>query len=257
MAYFILGRRFTQLLSSDFIEYAPQLLEVVNGGRNSLGVFGHGTSTGGMIALSGFILLFSFESIYGACLLLSIWAFAGQVAILEVMRANLPQELHERLAIAAMLIPSVVFWSSGLLKEAPAMGAFGFLLLGANWIVWGRRYIVGAILVLASAYVVGITKSYILFAFFAAAAVWLFWHRSTVAEKAIAVLARPFYLAVGTALVVLSLAALSVLFPRFAPENLAGEAAQLQALYARQGGARRTISVRERRALSRNSRRRR
>lgn len=234
--YYMQGGRLAEKLSEDFFWYAPKLVQIMNGHPTSLAVFGTGSSTGSMIAISAFVLFFTLGSLYAACLAVSMWSFSGQLAILYVMCKSFPRELHQRLAIAALLVPSVVFWSSGLLKEGPAMGAIGWLVLGAYFLVHWRKPLLGFVLVAIGAYIIGMVKSYVLFPAFIAIGVWVFWHRAATARRVTAVISRPIYLVLGGLAVAGAIAGLSAAFPRFALNNLADETARLQELYAYQGG---------------------
>jgi hypothetical protein len=65
--------------------------------------------------------------IFTHLLLLNFWAFAGQTALCNLFVKIRPNHRIEAV-IAAYLIPSVLFWTSGMLKEGMLIGFFGFLL---------------------------------------------------------------------------------------------------------------------------------
>lgn len=59
--------------------------------------------------------------------LLNFWAFAGQTALCNLFIKIRPNHRLQAV-IAAYLVPSVLFWTSGMLKEGMLIGFFGFLL---------------------------------------------------------------------------------------------------------------------------------
>ena len=48
------------------------------------------------------------------------------------LRVSFPIEVRTRMLVASMLVPSVVFWSSAILKETVAMAACGWVILGLH-----------------------------------------------------------------------------------------------------------------------------
>src|SRR6478752_8087833 len=69
--YFEAGKFFASRLRSDFFDMAPRLLDILFQHSPPLPFPGiaAGSNTGSMQAISGFICLFSGESIYAACML--------------------------------------------------------------------------------------------------------------------------------------------------------------------------------------------
>lgn len=80
-----------------------------------------------IIRLNAVIRLFSFGSIYVHAVFFTFISFVGLTAIYKVFSDKL--KINKVLiVITVYLIPSVLFWTSSVLKEAVLMFSFGFLL---------------------------------------------------------------------------------------------------------------------------------
>jgi hypothetical protein len=154
------------------------------------------------------------------------------VCLYEVFRQTFPEALRVRLLVATMLVPSVVFWSSGLLKESVAMAGLGPLTLGVHRMLNGRL-IAGVWLVVFGAVVVGLVKPYILFAFVVASGVWLY---ATRARAAGLPMLSPRAAVTALVLGVGGLIVLGKIFPKYAFENIAEQAAFRQEIGERARG---------------------
>lgn len=197
----------------------------------SLGwVLGSGTSTGAMAAWSAILQLMTNNSSHATLLIVSLLAFSGQLAFYGVFRACLPKYLHRRALIATFLIPSVVFWTSGLLKEAFALCGLGWAL----YALFALTYISSRnpkywVLLIVSAGLVGIFKAYALVPLAAGMAFWLLAKRSL--ELTGVVRFRVRYIVAALLLAVLGVVAIGEIFPRLAYESAIEETAQLQGAY--------------------------
>jgi hypothetical protein len=186
-------------------------------------VIGVGTSTGTMNALSAFMVLFIGPSLLAASTLISFGAMYGNLAIYEVFREIYPQ-YRVRLLVACTLVPSVVFWSGGLAKEAVALCGFG-------WLIWGSHRVMaqwrpaGWMAIVAGGVVLALVKPYVLFGYIVAGAVWLYWRRAVRRGQ---VRVRPIYIALAVIGGIGGIVLLGRVFPRFAVENLIDEASDLQ-----------------------------
>lgn len=221
-------------LRMDFQTNGWELLKVLfrGDGNLPLNFAGIGSGTGSMTAIAAFIFYFTGGGIYTGCILLGIAAFFGKLAIYEVFRQSHPLVLHRRLLIATMLVPSVVFWSSGLLKESVAMAGLGPLMLGVHRIL-GSRPLTGLVLTAFGAVTVALVKPYILFAFIVAAATWIY---TSLAWKGHTPRLRPIHLAFGLSVAVFGLTALGKVFPQYTIESLADQAALRQEMGQRVRG---------------------
>lgn len=185
---------------------------------------GIGSSTGSMSAIAGLIAYFTRGYVYASCVLLGVAAFFAKLCVYEVFRQTYPQPLHRRLLIANLLIPSAVFWSSGLLKEAVAIVGLGPVMLGLHRMLRGRL-LSGFILLSVGSVAIGLVKAYILFAFVIAAGAWIYADRAWRGRGA---QLRPVHLFIGLGVAVGGLILLGKLFPQYALESLVEQAAYYQ-----------------------------
>jgi hypothetical protein len=193
-------------------------------------VLGAGTSTGSMSALDGFISLIDGESIFGTSLVIALWAFFGKLSMYHAFRLRVPPELRLRVLVAVLLVPSVVFWSCGILKESVAIGALGLMVLGLHYFVTNQR-VRGLPLMVLGALIVGLFKPYILFPFALGAGVWYFLQRFESRGEPPAF--KPVYLIAGGIIAVGGVVMLGHLFPAYALESLGEEAARQQEIGSR------------------------
>jgi hypothetical protein len=201
-----------------------------------LPIQGAGSGTGTMVALvAGLALVFRY-SLYGACLSVAILAFVGKVALYRVFRELLPQAVRVRMLVAALLMPSAVFWSSGIQKEAFVIAGIGPVWLGVHRILRGRP-ILGVVYALVGALPIGLLKPYTLFALAVAAGAWVGVDRLQVRSGGSGpVRIRPAYLVLSAALIYGGVIALGQLFPSYSVDNLGEDLARHQYLGHVTGG---------------------
>lgn len=77
-----------------------------------------------VIRFNAFVRLFSFGSIYVHNVVINFLSFTGFVAILKVFISYF-KKYEYLLIFSIFLVPTTIFWSSGLLKEGILMFAFG------------------------------------------------------------------------------------------------------------------------------------
>lgn len=87
------------------------------------------TSNGLIIRLIAICNIFSFSNIYINTLFFSFFSFSGLTALYKVFSKHF-RAVPVIPVVALYLLPSVVFWGSGLLKEAPVFFFLGLLFYG-------------------------------------------------------------------------------------------------------------------------------
>lgn len=231
LEYHHLGSLFSRLLFENFARYAPQMLSYIGQQEVAFaqGIGYSGTPTGSMIGLSAFVLfIVGGSSLFAACLLMGTLAHFAQLAIYRALRRDIPSELRPRAAAVCLTLPSVVFWTSGLVKESVVMIGLGLLVSGMVQVVRDRRWGRGLPLCALGMVPLAFIKPYVLFAFFIAAAWWTYMNAIGGDGRIAKVLSRPLVLVSTAAGVAIGLTVLGLLFPRFALDNIAEEAARLQ-----------------------------
>ncbi|HVW28572.1 MAG TPA: hypothetical protein VHC69_24575 [Polyangiaceae bacterium] len=119
-------------------------------------------SSGSMIALTTFSLLFTWRSLPAACVLIGVASFFAKVRIYDVFRAETDARLHRRIIAATMLVPSTIFWSSGLIKEAFATIGLGLVFKELyHWFYRRRLLTDGLVAAAIGLALLATTKAYV------------------------------------------------------------------------------------------------
>jgi hypothetical protein len=117
-----------------------------------------------IIRFNALAMLFSFQNFNVHTIIMCFVCFLGLTALYKAFVSYFVHK--EKLLFAALfLIPSVVFWSSGVLKEGILLVALGFLFFSFFHVFILRKHILlNAICLLASSFLILIDKNYILLA---------------------------------------------------------------------------------------------
>jgi hypothetical protein len=115
-----------------------------------------------------------FNSYLCISLVFGFFALSGAIKIFKVFHYYYPFCTKE-IALAAIFIPSVGFWSAGLLKDPICFGCLGFILYGVHSIFIRKiNYISSIIIILACFFLLYHIKVYILLTLLLGIIVWLF-----------------------------------------------------------------------------------
>ena len=124
-----------------------------------------------MFKIAGAIGLLCFGSYLPIALVFSLLSFWGTWMIFLVFNEQYPT-LRKYIAITTLFIPSVVIWTTGILKEPLCMFALGLCFYTFNNILHRRRIIKNIILFLFGAIILLSVKDYIFYFFIAAICIW-------------------------------------------------------------------------------------
>jgi hypothetical protein len=118
--------------------------------------------------------LFFLNSYLCMSLLFGFYAYAGSIRILKFFLYYYPSYRKE-LAIAAVFIPSVCFWSAGFLKDPICFGSIGFILYGVlNLFIKRKHFFISLLIIAVASLLISSLKVYILLAFLLSLVIWLF-----------------------------------------------------------------------------------
>lgn len=127
-----------------------------------------------MVKLLSPLTLISFNSYLVTTLFISLIAFYGSWKIYQVFKDLWP-EGKKYVFIAVFLVPSVSFWSTGLLKDSIAFSAVNCLIYAVYFIITKKEFSLGKIcLALISMFLLYQLKIYILFSFIPAVFVLIY-----------------------------------------------------------------------------------
>jgi hypothetical protein len=192
-------------------------------------MIGASTSTGSMSAIAGLV-----TALVGAGGVVGGSVFSGlcllsRVGLFTVCARWFPWVRRDYLYMAITLMPSVVIWSSGYFKEAVALTGLCTVVWGLDLIFAQRRYIIPAALVFVGFWMVFLFKGFFLVPLALALGLQLIAARSAArpGARGEASLVR---IALGAALGVAGVFALSSLFPQLSLEQLTERTSELQAI---------------------------
>ncbi len=225
--YFRYGEILARMMERDPLHVIPEVMALLlhEPHRLPLNIIGAGTATGSMSALAAWSFYILGPSEYASGIAFAMLSLCGKIAMYRVFRANVDSDFRWAVAIATLVLPSFVFWSSGLIKEAVAVAGFGWTLFGIHlWVAEGRA-VSGWALMVAGSLPILLIKPYILFPLVLAGGSWYYWSRSLKRGR---VRVRPVHLAVAAMLGVGGIVLLGQYFPEYAPDTFSRHSYQLQ-----------------------------
>ncbi len=117
-----------------------------------------------IIRFNAFIMLFSFGNFHVHTIFMCFICFLGLTALYKTFAAYFINK--ERLLFAALfLVPTVVFWSSGVLKEGILLFALGYLFYSFfNVFIIKKNIVLNIICLVIASWLILINKNYLLLA---------------------------------------------------------------------------------------------
>jgi hypothetical protein len=227
--YYRSGVELANALRNDFDFIFPEMVRLFFHDPEAnlpFAVFGGAGPTGSLSAITAILFYLLGDSLIGSSMAVALAAFFGKVAIAHAIGEDLDPEKRRLVLAASLLVPSVVFWSSTIAKEAVVVAFLGFALLALRPVIAGQVNpvkLVGAGLCLVP---VAMIKPYVLLPLSIAFAAWLYWDRAGRLGRAVTI--RPAYVVVAVVVVTGFFAVVGRLSPQFAVENLAKSTATSQ-----------------------------
>jgi len=232
LGYHRLALRLSRFVRADPERFLPEVIALAMRQDADLPVPVLGQATGSMSGIATLTSLITFDSIYASCVVLATGAYLGTYALYLVYRETFAERIRVPLLIAAMGLPSMVFWSSGIMKESVAMAGFGLCIWGLHRTFTKR--LAGLPAALIGGTLMGLVKPYILVTLVAAAGVYAYWLRAHQRGRGVRI--RPVALVITAGLAVFGVMAFGELFPRYAVAEIADEFSGLQTVGARVSG---------------------
>jgi hypothetical protein len=234
--YARLGRYIAAHLRTDLMSILPGLLDVLmqSPERAALPVEMGAKSTGSMQVIGAFAMFVFNDSLYAACAGIAAAAFLSKLALYGAAKRQLPDVSERTLLFCCMLVPSTVFWSTVLVKEAIAM--IGLCVAVAAWqrFISGERGLLVWLRLAAAGVTIILTKAYIVPALAAGMAVWYLLHALNARQEK--VVFKLWHMVAAAGLVLLAIAGIGLLMPEFALDNLEENLAREQITGEREAG---------------------
>lgn len=228
LAYWEQGSVVADLMRSDVGRWAPEYFKLFFHLESQIpfGFMG-GLTTNSLGVLASFCLLALGNSLYATAAAFGMGAFLGKVVTYRALRDSFPQAFRPTLMGAILLLPSAVFWSSGIIKEAAVIMFLGVAIWGVKALVRDSNWIQGLTALALSLPPIAMIKAYVIFPLLLAAGAWFYWQRVTSAGRVVAL--KPFSMVVAAAMAVGGVLVAGRLFPEYSVENMGRQTAEMQA----------------------------
>jgi hypothetical protein len=139
-AYFAKGSLLATFVERAPDSFGPDLLRMTLKASVMLpGAEMSGSSTGSMQGIATWIVLLLGDSFFAANVCAAVTASLGLLLLYRAARERIRLEFDWRVAALVLCTPSLVFWTSGLLKESFAMTGLGLAVFGVVSFFQGRR----------------------------------------------------------------------------------------------------------------------
>ena len=118
-----------------------------------------------MVKITSFINLFSFNRYLISSVFISLIAFYGSWKMFKSFIYFFPK-YHKAIFISVFMLPSVIFWSSGILKDTITFAALGIFFYHFVNIFFRRRFsLLSIIIIFITVYIIFKLKAYIILGF--------------------------------------------------------------------------------------------
>lgn len=236
LLYHDLGAVVAQQIRDDF-RYLPDLLSLAlqQPGHRFFWVIGAGSSTGTMVALSGSMEFLVGHSLVAKCLIFALTAFVGKLIFYRGFKQFLPTHLQTRALIAIMMLPSAVFWSSGIVKESVTITGLGFFFFGFLFLLRRRSLsFVPVLSLVVGTFLISLTKTYVFVVLAISCGLWIGMDRLRKKNKRFVLKFKHILLLTITAVGIFAL--IQKVYPEYSLEEVSRETATLQNSYRQLGG---------------------
>jgi len=225
--YFSYGEILAQMMERDPTHVIPEVTALLmqRQPRLPFTIIGAGNATGSMSALAAWSFYLLGPSKYASGVAFAMLSLSGKIGLYRVFREHVEPEQRRYVALTTLFLPSFVFWSAGLIKEAVAIAGFGWVVFGIHSWITKARVFPSWLFIIVGAAPIMLMKPYILFPLVLAGGSWYYWARSLKRGR---VRIRPVYLAIGAALAVGGIALLGQQFPEYAADTFSNRAYELQ-----------------------------
>ncbi|MBL0130309.1 MAG: hypothetical protein IPP43_03595 [Chitinophagaceae bacterium] len=107
-------------------------------------------------------------------MMFAFFALGGTIRLFKTFYHFYPK-LYRELALACLFLPSVCYWSSGLLKDPICLGAVGYITYAfLNLFVKKEKYLISIAWIVACGFLLYIIKIYILLVLVLSLLIWQF-----------------------------------------------------------------------------------
>ena len=135
-------------------------------------IHGIGSATGSFTGITIIIAVFMGPSIWSVGFAFSMFAYLGQLMVFFGLSKHFKESFKIYVTLIAFFIPSVIFWSSGIIKETVALIGIGFMTLAFSNLFYIKiEKWLNILLFFIGGFLVWTVKPYLLVTFITAAGV--------------------------------------------------------------------------------------
>ena len=151
-----------------------------------------------IVRIAAVLSMLCFNTYTVIALFFACISFSGMWAMFMTFAKIRPQ-VYEQLAMAVFFIPSVFFWGSGLMKDSLCLGALGWIFYAFyQGAIQKKRLVKSLFIGGIAAYLLYVTKIYILLSFVPPALIWVFNENSQrIKNGLVRIVAKPFLIGIG------------------------------------------------------------
>lgn len=145
-----------------------------------------------VVKLAAFMNLFSWSSYICTSILFALIGFSGSWAFfITLLKIN--NRIPKQLAIASFFVPSVVLWSSGILKDTVTYAALCWMFYSFYCVInEGQFRIKHILIILVSGYILYVVKIYILMCFMPCLLIWsYFLFQKKIQSRTMKIISQP------------------------------------------------------------------
>ncbi len=180
--------------------------------------------------------LLAFKSYFSTTLLVALFTYWGVWHFFLLLVEKYPT-MEKQMAIAALFVPSVFFWGSGISKDSLILCCVGLILYHIDKIASGRFWQVGSIALIAlTGYYMFIVKPYVLVSLVPAIGLWrTLYLRDKIKVKFIRTAVLPIVGALSVIVMVISLDFLAKYNARYSMDSFVDTAQSMQGWHYKEG----------------------
>lgn len=214
-----------EMLLVDSNDWSPQTYDAITYRR-----FFSSPTEATVIRISGLVSPLGLGTYLGISFVLTIFSFLGCWAIYRVFYDLYPH-LHKPLAYAILFLPSMCFWSTGIMKDSLVIAGLGLFVNGIyNSIISPQKQIGRSVIfMIIGVWLMKSIKVYVLASILPAVVIWVFFmYKERISNPTLKKIAGPVFFVVGALGGVVALQQLGSMFSEFTFEGFMQEAAQTQ-----------------------------
>ncbi len=134
--------------------------------HHSIAYLIRGSATLTTIRIGALVNVLCFNSYFALCLAFAYISYQFQWRMFLLLASIYPSQ-HKRLSVAFLMIPSVIFWGSGLSKDCIMMGCIMlFFYCFYNVVIYNRRYFRYFVMLFFAGFLMSLIRGFILFTLF-------------------------------------------------------------------------------------------